>query len=236
MPALISPIVPEGRQYDFFHDLEGGTAETVYVGVKALGFLPELAAKSTKPLCRVMESSEDGRIRLEAAASLARLRCEEGWNVISRIATNADTPNELRMESALLLAELPDHRSIDLLKALLENTSNEPELRAAAAWGLAGISDDAESSGLLAYLDDGDELVAVHAILGVSRVLTADSLASILPLLGDNDRRSAGLVRAVLLTQLDFVPQAVRLIDWQQQWEATPMADVLARLSRSGGV
>ena len=222
MPGLVSPIVPEGRRYDFFRDLKGGTAETVYVGVKALGFLPELAAKSRKPLCRIMESSEDGRIQLEAAASLARLGCEEGWNSISRIATNTDMPSELRMESTLILPELPDHRSLDLLKAWLDNPSNEPELRAAAAWGLAAISVDAESSGLLAYLDDSDELVAVHAIMGVSRVLKADNLESILLQIGDNDRHSAGLVRAVLLTQLPFVPQVVRLIGRsrrkQRQW------------------
>jgi hypothetical protein len=211
MPALFSPIVPEGQRYDFFRDLEGGTAETVYVGVKALGFLPELAAKSKNPLIRLMESSEDGRIRLEAAASLARLDCEDGWNSIAEFVADTEMPSELRMESALILAELPGRGSLDLLKALLQDTSNDPELRAAAAWGLADISVDAESSGLLAYLDDGDELVAVHAILGVSRVLKADNLESILLQIGDNDRRSAGVARAVLLTQLEFVPQAVRL-------------------------
>ncbi len=212
MPALFSPIVPAGPQYDFLRDLEDGAAETVYVAVKALGFLPELAAKSKNPLVRVMESSQDGRVRLEAAASLARLGCEDGWNSIAEIAASTNLPSELRMESALILAELSDRRSLDLLKAILKNTSNDPELRAAAAWGLAGISVDAESSGLLAYLDDGDELVAVHAILGVSRVLTAANLESMLLQVGDNDRRSAGLVRAVLLTPLEFVPQVVRLI------------------------
>ena len=212
MPAVLSPVVPEGGQYDFFSDLESIAAETVYVGVKALGFLPHLTAKSKKPLIRVMESSEDGRIWLEAAASLARLNCEEGWRSIATIATNMDMRSDLRMESALVLAELPDHHSLALLRELLKNTSNDPELRAAAAWGLAGIARDAESSDLLAYLDDGDELVAVHAILGISRILKAENLESTLLQIGDDDRRSAALVRAVLLTELDFVPQVVRLI------------------------
>jgi hypothetical protein len=222
MPALLSPIVPKGRQYDFLRDLEDGAAETVYAGVKALGFLPELLAKSKPQLIKVMNSSEDGRIRLEAAASLARLGCKNGWSSIAAIVTDTSMPSELRMESALILAELPGPRSRDLLTMLLKNTSNDTELRAAAAWGLSDISMDVESSGLLAYLDDSDELVAIHAILGVSKLLKAGDLQSVLCGIDEEDRRSAGLIRAILLTRLDFVPQVVRLIGKskgrQRQW------------------
>ena len=71
LPAVTSTSLPNCRQYDFLSDLKSDAAETVYAGVKALGHLPEIAAKSREPLTGVLESSEDGRIRLEAAASLA---------------------------------------------------------------------------------------------------------------------------------------------------------------------
>ena len=73
------------QRYKFLSDLESDSAESVYVAAKALGFLPEVAAKSRSRLSHVMEHSQDGRIRLEAAASLARLGFHEGWDSISRI-------------------------------------------------------------------------------------------------------------------------------------------------------
>ena len=159
-----------------------------------------------------MEHSQDGRIRLEAAASLARLGFHEGWDSISSIVSDPDTAREYRMESSLILAEMPDPRSVDLLKGLLEDTSNDSELRAAGAWGLADISTDAESAGLVAHVHDSDEVVAVHAILALSRLVRSDNLEAVLQKVGDDGRQSAGLVRAVLLSRLDFVPDIVRLI------------------------
>lgn len=222
LPAVISTSLPDCRQYDFLSDVECDSAETVYAGVKALGYLPDIAGKSRRALTRIMESSEDARIRLEAAASLARLGCEEGWKSITGTLAVPDGPVELRMECALLLAELPDRRSIALLRKAMENTSNTSELRAAAAWGLASVAADAQSSGLLNQVGDADEVTALHAILGIARLLKPNSLASVLRGIGDNDRRSAGLVRAVLLSRFDFVPEVVRACKKstgkQRQW------------------
>ena len=212
MPTLASPVLPECQQHDFFPDLESGTAETVYAGVKALGFLPDFAVKSKTPLAKIMGASEDGRIRLEAAASLARLGHQEGWEFLASVVSTADATRELRMEAALILAELPGTRSISLLRTLMEVTSNDSELRAAGAWGLASVSTDADSGGLLAHVHDRDELAAVHAIVAASRLLTSETLESVLLKIGEDDRLSAGLVRVILLSRLDFVPHVLRLI------------------------
>jgi HEAT repeat protein len=209
---MLPPSVPSSQHYDFLSDLESDSAESVYVAVKALGFLPELAAKSTSRLSHVMEHSPDSRIRLEAAASLARLGYQGGWDSIAKIAGDRETAKEYRMEVALILAEIPDRRSAALLKALMEGTSNDPELRAAGAWGLAEVSTDAELADIVARVDDSDEVVAMHAILVLSRLIRPDNLDAVLRNVGDDSRRSAGLVRAVLLSRLDFVPDIVRLI------------------------
>ena len=165
MPVMLAPVASPSQRYDFFSDIESDSAESVYVAVKALGFLPELAAKSRSRLGQIMERSQDDRIRLEAAASLARLGFQEGWDSISRIVSDPGTAREYRRESALILAEMPDQRSVDLLKRLLESKSNASELRAAGAWGLAGVSTDAESASLVAHVHESDEVVAIHAIL-----------------------------------------------------------------------
>ena len=184
----------------------------MYAAVKALGYLPEVAARSRGRLSDLMKRSEDGRIRLEAAASLARLGFPEGWESISKNVHDHGADKEYRMESALVLAEMPDRRSLDLLRDLLEDTSNDSELRAAGALGLADVSTDAESTGLVAYVHDKDEVVAVHAILALSRLVRSENLEAVLQKIGDDARQSAGLVRAVLLSRVDPVPVAVRLI------------------------
>jgi len=212
LPAMLPASASPPQRYDFLSDLDSDSTESVYVAAKALGFLPELAAESRSCLTCVMEHSQDGRIRLEAAASLARLGFHEGWDSISRIVSAPDTAREYRMESSLILAEMPDRRSVDLLKGLLEDTSNDSELRAAGAWGLADISTNVESAGLVAHVHDSDEVVAVHAILALSRLVRSDNLEAVLQKVGDDGRQSAGLVRAVLLSRLDSVPDIVRLI------------------------
>ncbi|NUQ60974.1 MAG: HEAT repeat domain-containing protein [Pirellulales bacterium] len=210
--VMLTPSASPSQRYDFFSDLESDSTESVYAAVKALGFLPDVAAVSRGRLSHLMDHSEDGRIRLEAAASLARLGFEEGWDSISRIVHDHDVAREYRMESALILAEMPGRRSLDLLRGLVEDTSNDSELRAAGAWGLAEVSTDAELTGLVAHVHDSDEVVAVHAILALSRMVCSDNLEALLRHVGDDGRQSAGLVQAVLLSRLDFVPHIVRLI------------------------
>jgi hypothetical protein len=212
IPNLAEPTLPQCPQYDFCADLDSDSPETVYAGVKALGFLPDLGRKSKTRLEKVMESCEDLRIGLEAAVSLARLGFEQGWDRIARIVAAHNTPRELRMECALILAELPDTRSIDLLKATMTDTGNESELRAAGAWGVAMVSADIRQSGLLQHVHDSDELTAVHAIAGASRLISPQTLDSFLEAIGRNDRQSAGIVRSLLASPCDFVSEVVRSI------------------------
>ena len=127
LPMMSTLSASPTQRYDFFSDLEGESAESEYAAVKALGFLPEVAAESRGRLGRLMDNSEDGRIRLEAAASLARLGFQEGWDSISRTVHDHDAAREYRMESALILAEMPEQQSVDLLQGLLEDRSNESE-------------------------------------------------------------------------------------------------------------
>ena len=129
MPAIVRPVAPKVAQYDFISDLNSKENETVYIAVKALGFLPALSKKSCRPLMEVMNTHQDGRVKLEAAASLARLGETYGWGYLATIGNDKSAEPEYRMETALILAELPDKRSTKALSTLANDAGNDPELR-----------------------------------------------------------------------------------------------------------
>jgi hypothetical protein len=210
MDALVPPLAPANEQYDFVGDLGSLEVETVYAAVKALGFFQDLIETSVPRLAQIMASHADGRIVLEAAASLARLKVDDGWNRLGEIARDSGAPPAYRMETALILAELQCDRSRELLTEIATNNANESEFRAAAAWGLATTK--ADVARLLRLVDDLDEPTAVHAIVGASRRIDASNIRSVLEFIGSDAKRSAGTVRAVLVSRVDFVDEAIAQI------------------------
>ncbi|MEX2122118.1 MAG: hypothetical protein WD847_21240 [Pirellulales bacterium] len=210
MDSLVSPIAARVVPYDFMADLTSEDSAAVYVAVKALGFLAHFMPASVEALAGVMANYPDDRIRLEAAASLARLGIEEGWAHLAAMSRQKEVPPDYRMETAFILAELPDQRSIDLLAALAANQTNDSELRAASAWGLAAAKADVAQP--LALVHDPDELTAVHAIVATSRRIDSSNVHPVLEAISDDGRQSAGIIRAVLASECDFVPTAVAQI------------------------
>lgn len=210
MTSLVSPTLVGGAQYDFLGDLESDQVASVYIAVKALGFLPKNKSKSATSLTQIMETHEDKRVSLEASASLARLGIDDGWNHLAKIVGDSGASPEYRMESALILAEQPCPRSIELLEQLADGRTNSSELRAAGAWGLAAVKADIEK--VLTRTADADELVAVHAIAGASRLIGANNIGKVLNMIGNDSRLAAGIVKAVVSSKFDFVPEAVRQI------------------------
>ena len=214
MPAQVPNKAPKTPQFDFLADLRASANEDVYVAVKALGHLPEFANRSVPKLLTIARSHADGRIKLEAAASLARLGKAEGWAHLEATALDSKCDTAYRMESALILAELPGQRSIDLLTKVATNAGNESELRAAAVWGLSAIGGTLPT--LLPLTHDPDETTAVHAIIGSSRLIKSSNVAQVLQAIDTDNRQAAGLVRAVLSSKCDFLPELIR------QLQSTP--------------
>ena len=208
MPALVPNKVPKTPQFDFVRDLRASANEDVYVAVKALGHLPRFASRSVPELLAIAMSHSDARIQLEAAASLYRLGRAEGWTRLESTALDANVDAALRMESVLILAELPGRQSTDLLTAIANIASNESELRAAAVWGLSTFVGILPT--LLALTHDSDETTAVHAIVGSSRLIEAPHIAHVLQAIDADDKQAAGLVRSVLSSACDFMPELIR--------------------------
>jgi HEAT repeat protein len=195
-------------QYDFIEDLGHAEAAVVYAAAKALGHLPELRASSVLALKRIAASNDDYRIRLEAAASLARLNDPNGLNYI-KDATARSNQKEIRMEAALILGEFEGEDALNLLAAIAADRSNDAELRAAAAWGMPGNGREIIGSSLLDLLADADENVALHSIVAASRLIRDDRLDDLLEMLGQDARQSAGIARAILASSCEFVPSVV---------------------------
>jgi hypothetical protein len=207
MPTLVSTTALSVPQYDFTADLASDQSENVYVAVKALGFLPDQGRHAIPQLENLARTHPDPRIKLEAAASLARLGERTGWELLEETALDLSGDLSYRMETALILAELPFGDSLQLLNAIALSPQHESELRAAAVWGLSSHSDSL--TGLLSFISDQDELVAVHAIVGAARLIEPMTLAHVLQSIRDDNREAAGLARAVLSSQCDFIPEAL---------------------------
>lgn len=210
LPMLVEPIVPAQPQYDFAADLDSDDTATVYAAVKALGFLSADGKDAPQKLESIAAGGGDVRVRLEAAASLARLGNDAGWLYLAAVARDAGAMPEHRMEVALILGELRSENAAGLLDELAGTKNNPAELRAAAVWSLAAMPESAAQK-VLSYLDDDDEMTAVHAIVAGSKLITEQNLEMVLADVGDH-RRSAGIVRAVLRSDCNAVPTVVRLL------------------------
>ena len=66
------------------------------------------------------------------------------------------------------------------------------------------------ASGVFRYVSDDDESTAVHAIVAGARVVTDENLNAVLSDVGEDRRRSSGIVRAVLRSSCDAVPIVIQ--------------------------
>jgi HEAT repeat protein len=208
MPQCVPPVCAPCEQYDFVRDLRSDSRETVYAAAKALGFLPEEHGESTGELRRVADDHPDALVRLESAAALARLGVPDGWAAIERTLLSAlEAP--LRMEAVLILGELKTGEALRLLTRIASDASNPSELRAAAAWSMYTASASLAATPLLSLVADNDELVAVHAVVAASRLMDEEGIGLALARLEADERAAAGVVRAILASRHDPLPQIV---------------------------
>ena len=106
------------------------------------------------------------------------------------------------MEAVLILGEMAyDVRAQGLLMGIAHNTSAHPEIRAAALWSMQDY--DSLLERMWPLLGDGDDEVAMHAIVSASRMVNSANCLSMIEQVGRDDRLSSGIVRALLESQKD---------------------------------
>lgn len=150
------------------NDIESNTDVDRYAGIKASG-----AARRTdlqdELLAIAEDHSIDWRVRLEAAASLARLDGGRWRHMIVDFIDDAAATSAQRMEAVLAASELPAGAASDALFEVASDVSHDPELRAAATWGL-GQGESAQPGLLLDLAIDSEEIVALHAIAAIDEL------------------------------------------------------------------
>ncbi|HWD21438.1 MAG TPA: HEAT repeat domain-containing protein, partial [Verrucomicrobiae bacterium] len=167
-----------------------------FVAVKALGVVGN--SRDLPAITNIANNDQEGRVALEAAASLIRLGDNRGLELL-RSAIDNPQIEYLRMEAFLALAEFHGTELAPSCAELLaEYASSEAfvgdEVRQAAIWGLGkdGLRDYLR---LLEFLDVPSDEERVHAVCAFGPELNAeiaDALAAILTNPDSSDRKIAG--------------------------------------------
>ena len=155
-----------------------------YVAVKALGVVG--GAPDFPAISNIADHDPEGRVALEAAASLTRLGSDHGLELLRAAIDDPQVPF-LRMEAVLALSELYGTplatRCADLLTEYAQAEAlADDEVRQAAIWGL-GKDGLRAYARLLAFLDASAQEELVHAVCAFgpdAGAAIADELVAVL--------------------------------------------------------
>ena len=159
-----------------------------YAAIRASGACGRLDMHDELVALRA-DRSVDWRLRLEAAASLARLHGHRWTDALAEFVNDDTGAGEQGMEAVLALSELPSSRAAEALMQVAADTNQTSELRSAAAWGI-GQGGSPQTRMLLELVLDVETMVALHAIAAIDE-LTDDMEAVLIEwIMGADDRRA----------------------------------------------
>ncbi len=224
-----APACP-GDVWDIASALSDDEETEQYAGIKAVGILRRDDLGET--LARIEAEEEDWRIRLEAAAALARLDPVAWTKRIVTLADEANSRDEARMEAVFTLSEIMTDEASDALAAVAGDVANPVELRAAAAWGL-GRGVHPRPDLLLPLTSSQEPLVSLHAIVALESV-PDDAIPELVSALGSDDDRVAASAAHVLSRQACVEPllDAVRQSGRARLWALGALGDLYPDLVR----
>lgn len=238
MVAGIVPPVGElgchGGSWNIAEALKSDDAADQYAAIRAAGILGE-AGLEDQLATIANDADEDWRIRLEASASLARMDPQAWTQQVADVALSGELSEEQRIEAVFVLSEIPTDEACEALAQVVAQTDGPSEIRAAAAWGITqGVQPRPEL--LLPYAADGDDLVALHAIVGLPS-LSGEAVEALVEWLRDGTDRQAA-VAAHLLARHELVQpllEAVRQGDQARLWALRALGDLDPELVRETG-
>ncbi len=147
-----------------------------YAAAKALSLFR--GAKVVTALSRKLaDSKEHIYVKLEAAATLARLGVKEGYDFIGSCLRDSYLQNVL--EAVIVLAEIKAEQSADLLSGILLDESQDAEIRAGAAWGLGELGSKLALDALtesFVSVDLGIRIEATRALAKLTKEFSPDLL------------------------------------------------------------
>lgn len=203
-----------------------------YAAAKVAGILGR--ADLADVLTSIARSESDWRLRLEAAASVARL--DSRWiQPIIEVATASSNSDEQRMEAVFVLSEIPTDEAAEALARIAADDGEKPqELRAAAVWGLArGVHPRPDLA--LLFAADNDRFVALHAIAGLSS-LPDKLIPGLLDWLSQDDAHAAAAAQVLLRHHaVRPLPSAVQQGGRKRLWALRALGDLPRKLVHDQG-
>jgi HEAT repeat protein len=129
--------------------LDDPDATVVSAAVRALGYVGML--DDPQPLARLL-NAPDKQLRLEAAASLARLRAVQGVTALERLALDADL--NVRVQAAQTMGGVADPAFLPTLMAMLGDRANVQRAAMLSLAQIAGSDVAAQEEGVVLTNDE----------------------------------------------------------------------------------
>lgn len=178
--AAVVPVVKQftcsgGTTHDYYiARLSSSLLSERYTAAKALSAFP--SGDVSKALAsKIRESNEHVYVKLEAAASLARHREDQGWSFIEECLM--DTYLQNRLEAVIVLGEIQVDKSCQVLSNILMDGKQHPEIRAGAAWALGELRNKSALGALIsnfAAVDEGIRIEAARALAKLASRFTPE--------------------------------------------------------------
>jgi hypothetical protein len=164
-----------------------------YTGAKALSYCKgrSVIAALTE---RVLDEREHVYVRLESAASLARMEQGAGMDFIRR--TLQHEYLEHRLEAVIILGEIQLAASVDALTEVLLDKDQHPEIRAGAAWALGELQQPSSVDALMQSFLEIAEPIRIEAARALRKIATATEADIISRLPGAQQDQRAGIAWA----------------------------------------
>ena len=228
--ADLSAYLP--RRYAPLEDMVSGASVDRYAAVKALRFRNDPPNQVIPALENLISRESDERVALEAAGSATAFGSQFGQEQLLRFIWGNDDRPDLRMEAVFILTELG--RST-FTQEQLSRVSNDPrftgdELRQAAVWALgkAGLKCYED---ILAFIDDADEHVALHAISAFGADTPMAVINRLVQYLIEGDmRRAPAASEALRIIASDDVLRALVRVTLERQPAPAWVVATLCRL------
>ena len=139
-----------------------------YTAAKAMSHLKAASCCITLLERRVADENEHIYVRLEAAASLVRVGCQDGFKFL-RSMLEAEYL-EHRLETVIILGELPGRESQRRLAAILCEPGQHPEIRAGAAWALGELGGQKSVPVLVTAFESSEPSIRQEAARALKRM------------------------------------------------------------------
>jgi hypothetical protein len=193
---ILASVVPITREISdvtavdptiYIQQLQSVSQSERYTAAKALFYFDSQAARSALA-SKIADSKDHIYVRLDSAASLARLGDDRGYRFIADCLNQPFVENQL--EAVIVLGEVGTQQGITLLVSTLQNEALHSEVRAGAAWALGELRDKNSLPVLIQSFNAVESIVRIEAARALAKLAEqfTPELIEWLPMSGSSEK------------------------------------------------